>query len=83
MRYTLSTMEMNLDNEAALVEAILFLESEPLAEKTIALIAELSEEVVQKALELLKNGGIDVKGTEKASTSLEDFYFGLIGGGEE
>ena len=38
---------------------------------------------VEKALELLKNGGIDVKGTEKASTSLEDFYFGLIGGGEE
>ena len=67
MRYTLSTMEMNLDNEAALVEAILFLESEPLAEKTIALIAELSEEVVQKALELLKekyaaeNSGLELK----------------------
>ena len=38
---------------------------------------------VEKALTLLKNGGIDVKGTEKASTSLEDFYFGLIGGGEQ
>ena len=67
MRYTFSTMEMNLDNEAALVEAILFLESEPLAEKTIALIAELSEEVVQKALELLKekyaaeNSGLELK----------------------
>ncbi|MBR6171621.1 MAG: ATP-binding cassette domain-containing protein [Eubacterium sp.] len=38
---------------------------------------------VEKALQLLKNGGIDVKGTEKATTSLEDFYFGLIGGGEQ
>ena len=42
---------MNLDNEAALVEAILFLESEPQAEKTIALVAGLSEDVVKKALE--------------------------------
>lgn len=58
---------MNLDNEAALVEAILFLESEPLAEKTIALIAELSEEVVQKTLEVLKqkykaeNSGLELQ----------------------
>ena len=47
--------------------AILFLESEPLAEKTIALIAELSEEVVQKALEVLKqkysadNSGLELQ----------------------
>ena len=58
---------MNLDNEAALVEAILFLESEPLAEKTIALIAELSEEVVQKSLGVLKqkysadNSGLELQ----------------------
>ena len=38
---------------------------------------------VEKALQLLKDGGIEVKGTEQATTSLEDFYFGLIGGGEE
>lgn len=37
---------------------------------------------VEKALELLKKGGIEVKGTEQATSSLEDFYFGLIGGGE-
>lgn len=43
----------------------------------------VSDEDVEKALELLKNGGINVKGTEKAATSLEDFYFGLIGGGEQ
>ena len=60
-------MEMNLDNEAALVEAILFLESEPLAEKTIALVAGLSEEVVQKALDVLKekysaeNSGLELQ----------------------
>ena len=38
---------------------------------------------VEKALQLLKDGGIDVKGTEHVTTSLEDFYFGLIGGGEQ
>ena len=43
----------------------------------------VADEDVEKALELLKNGGINVKGTEKAATSLEDFYFGLIGGGEQ
>ena len=43
----------------------------------------IADEDVEKALQLLKNGGIDVKGTEKATTSLEDFYFGLIGGGEQ
>ena len=44
---------------------------------------QVADEDVEKALQLLKNGGIDVKGTEQATTSLEDFYFGLIGGGEE
>ena len=58
---------MNLDNEAALVEAILFLESEPQAEKTIALVAGLSEDVVKKALEVLKekygaeNSGLELQ----------------------
>lgn len=43
----------------------------------------VADEDVEKALQLLKNGGIGVKGTDKATTSLEDFYFGLIGGGEQ
>ena len=43
----------------------------------------VADEDVEKALQLLVNGGVNVKGTEHASTSLEDFYFGLIGGGEE
>ena len=43
----------------------------------------VADEDVEKALQLLKNGGVEVKGTEQATTSLEDFYFGLIGGGEE
>ena len=42
----------------------------------------VADKDVEKALELLKKGGIDVKGTEQATSSLEDFYFGLIGGGE-
>ena len=44
---------------------------------------QVADQDVDKGLQLLKNGGIEVKGTEQATTSLEDFYFGLIGGGEE
>ena len=42
----------------------------------------VSDDDVEKALQLLKDGGVEVKGTAQATTSLEDFYFGLIGGGE-
>jgi segregation and condensation protein B len=45
---------MELEKETALVETILFLESEPVAEKNLASIAQLSEEVVQKCIENLK-----------------------------
>jgi len=37
---------------------------------------------VKKAIELLEANGIKVKGTEQAKSSLEEFYFNLIGGGE-
>ena len=43
----------------------------------------VSDDDVEKAVKLLTDNGIRVKGTEKATTSLEDFYFGLIGGGEQ
>ncbi|MBQ9872808.1 MAG: ATP-binding cassette domain-containing protein [Eubacterium sp.] len=43
---------------------------------------QVSDTDVEKALKLLQQGGIDVKGTDRATSSLEDFYFGLIGGGE-
>lgn len=45
---------MDLAKETALVEAVLFLESEPVAVKLIAANAQLSEEVVQKCIENLK-----------------------------
>jgi segregation and condensation protein B len=48
------TMEIHLEKEAALIEAVLFLESEPVSEKKIAEIAQLSPEVVAKCLELLQ-----------------------------
>lgn len=43
---------------------------------------QVSDADVEKALQLLQQGGINVKGTDRATSSLEDFYFGLIGGGE-
>jgi len=46
-------MEVRLDREAALVEAVLFLESEPMDEVSLARITGLSREVVERALELL------------------------------
>ncbi len=45
---------MELEKETALVETILFLESEPIAEKQISNIAQLSEEVVGHCIENLK-----------------------------
>jgi segregation and condensation protein B len=46
-------MEVRLDKEAALIETVLFLESEPLDEGSIARITGLSRDIVEKALELL------------------------------
>jgi segregation and condensation protein B len=46
-------MEVRLEKEAALVETVLFLESEPLDEATLSRITGLSREVVEAALELL------------------------------
>ena len=45
---------MEFEKESALIEAILFLESEPVTEKSLSVISELSEEVVRKSLEVLK-----------------------------
>ncbi len=42
----------------------------------------VSDADVKKAIELLEANGIKVKGTEQAKSSLEEFYFNLIGGGE-
>ncbi len=47
-------MEINLEKEAGLVEAVLFLESEPLTPQAIASSTELSENVVSECLEILK-----------------------------
>ena len=59
-------MELHLEKETALIEAILFLESEPLTEKSLSTVAQLSLEVVQQCLELLKekyrseNSGVEL-----------------------
>lgn len=47
-------MEFQLEKETALVEAILFLESEPVNEDALAEISQLSKDVVVMALEELK-----------------------------
>jgi segregation and condensation protein B len=46
-------MEIRLEKEAALVETVLFLESEPLDEASLARITGLARDVVERALELL------------------------------
>ena len=45
---------MELEKETALVETILFLESEPVTEKALASISQLSPEVVKKCIENIK-----------------------------
>lgn len=47
-------MILNLDKEAALLESILFLESEPLNLAALAKLSTLSKEIVEKALDQLK-----------------------------
>jgi segregation and condensation protein B len=49
-----SREEMTLEREAAIIEAILFLESEPMETKAIAKISRLDREIVQGALEYLE-----------------------------
>jgi segregation and condensation protein B len=46
-------MEIRLEKEAALVETVLFLESEPLDEAALSRITGLARDVVEAALELL------------------------------
>jgi segregation and condensation protein B len=46
-------MELQLEKETALIEAILYLESDPLDEGALSRISGLSREAVQKALENL------------------------------
>ena len=47
-------MEVNLEREAAIAEAVLFLESEPLSVGALAQAAQLSPEVVEECIVLLK-----------------------------
>lgn len=59
-------MDINLEKEAALVETVLFLESEPVSMDVIANISQLSKDVVERCIELLKekytseNSGIEL-----------------------
>ncbi len=52
---------MDLQNEAALIEAILFLESDPMDVPSLARITGLSREAVVGALDLLRNEYADTK----------------------
>ncbi len=45
---------MNLEREAAIVEAILFLEADPVEVKTLAKISRLDKDIVEGALEYLE-----------------------------
>ena len=45
---------MELEKETALIETILFLESEPVSERSLANISQLSSEVVKKCIDALK-----------------------------
>jgi|UPI0005556267 ABC-type multidrug transport system ATPase subunit len=42
----------------------------------------VNDQDVEKAISLLEGAGIKVKGTSQATSSLEEYYFNLIGGGE-
>ena len=50
-------------------------------EDTVSLSIAASN--VDKATKLLSDNGIDVLSTDRTKVSLEDYYFDLIGGGED
>ena len=72
-------MEMDLNKETAIVEAVLFLDSEPLNEEAISKIAELSIDVVEVAIENLK----EKYSAENSGVELSKITGGLggLGGG--
>ncbi len=47
-------MDYQLESEIAIVEAVLFLENEPVSIENLVIITQLSEDVVESALEKLK-----------------------------
>ena len=63
---------MELEKETALVETVLFLESEPVTEKQISNIAQISEDVVKICIENLK---------EKYSSEVSGIELAMITGG--
>jgi segregation and condensation protein B len=65
-------METELEKEQALIEAILFLETEPLDSATIARVSGLSKEAVEKAVENLK---------ERYSAEVHGIEIVQVGGG--
>lgn len=65
-------MELQLDKETALIEAILYLENEPIEEAALIRISGLSKDVVEKALENLQ---------ERFSRSDSGIELSRIGGG--
>ncbi len=65
-------MDVNLEKEAALVESVLFLESEPLTVDSIAAITQLSKDIVPDCIELLK---------EKYAAENSGVELGMITGG--
>ncbi len=42
----------------------------------------VADDDLEKAMDALKAAGVDVKGSEQAMNSLENYYFSLIGGGD-
>ena len=59
-------MQLNLEKETALVETVLFLESEPMSVDAIANVSQLAKDVVEKCVDALKekyageNSGIEL-----------------------
>lgn len=46
-------------------------------------VVRISVDDLEKAKEALMAAGVDIKGESKETLSLEDFYFGIVGGGEK
>ncbi len=77
-------MEFVLEKEAALLEAIFYLETEPLDENSLARISGLSKDMIEKALEQLKEhysseqSGIELLQISGGAKVMDMFSWGRV-----
>ena len=83
--HILSELEHTADRFGIIHEGVVMKELSPedFSEHQETISINISASDADKASKLLVDNGINILGTERTKVSLEDYYFDLIGGGED